>query len=241
MNLQIFVCFHKKIIHELYQIRVDETEKYLTFYGVKDRDSNIDSKVIYEYELPVFNPVLQKNLYNEGSCIYHVYKNELYKPFDYIGFCQYDMVFSNNIFQNIETKLVTNKFTNTIFYFDFFKWAFIGGQTTIIKDYPHIPSGLNNYNKFFGTSFTTDILIANKMIICNTFVVPKPMFQKLMSWLIQYFNDEINKHHVCEDGFISFNPGHMIEALTSMFFALEISEGAVYEKMDIIHDQSFKL
>jgi hypothetical protein len=66
------------------------------------------------------------------------------------------------------------------------------------------------------------------------------MYEKMMSWLIQYFNHDINKINTCNNG-INFNPGHMIEALTSMFLSLEISEGAVYEKIQLEHNHNFKI
>ena len=223
MNLQFFVCFHELILHENYKISDSDKEKYLTYYGVKDQIT--DEKTIYEYDLAIYDSNLQKNIYNEGSCIYHVYKNNLYDKYDYIGFCQYDMIFKEDIFKNIEERIVKN--SNTIFYLDFFNWAFLGGQTVIVKDYYNVPAALNNYNIFFNKNYTIDQLLSNKMIICNTFLIPKKMYEKMMSWLLQYFMDDIQILYTCENGH-EFNPGHIIEALTSMFLSLEINEGAEY-------------
>jgi len=238
MNIQLFICFHKKIFPDIYKISSIENEKYLTFYGVKDKDLEINKNVIYEYDLTHYNAILQENKYNEGSCIYHIYKNNLYNKYDYIGFCQYDMIFPDYFFKNIESKILKNN--NAIFYLDFFEWAFLGGQTAIIKDYYNIPAGLKSYNKFFNTNYTTNNLISNKMITCNTFLISKKMYEKMMSWLIHYFKDDINKVNVCENGH-HFNPGHVIEALTSMFLSLEINEGAVYERLNLTHDHDFKI
>jgi hypothetical protein len=240
MNLQFFVCFHKKIFHEIYKISTTEKKKYLTYYGVKDKETNTpdSANIIYEYELTNYNPVIQANVYNEGSCLYHVYTNNLYAKYDYIGFCQYDMIFHENVFKKIETTI--SKTDNIIYYLDFFPWAFLGGQTTIIKDYHHIPAGLKNYNAFFNKNYTAEQLVLNKMIICNTFLIPRKTYQKMMSWLIQYFRDDIRLKNTCESGYV-FDPGHMIEALTSMFLALEINEGGRYEKLEIEHHSRFKV
>lgn len=59
----------------------------------------------------------------------------------------------------------------------------------------------------------------------------------MMSWLIQYFRDDIKLNYTCTAGY-GFNPGHMIEALTSMFLSLEINEGGRYEKLDLDHQGS---
>jgi hypothetical protein len=239
MNLQFFVCFHKKIFDEIYKISEEENKNYLTFYGVKDKDLETDKNIIYEYELTNYNSTLQKNNYNEGSCIYHIYKNDLYNKYDYIGFCQYDMIFLENFFIKIEEKINSNNI-NIIFYLDFFKQSFLGGQTIITDNYSNIPSGLKSYNKFFNKNYTTKNLVSNKMIICNTFLISKKIYEKMMSWLIQYFRNDINKIYKSKDG-RNFNPGHMIEALTSMFLSLEISEGAIYEKLNLEHNHEFKI
>ncbi len=235
MNLQFYVCFHKRIFPELYKMHETE-KKYITYYGVKDKDKNIDGNVLYEYELPNYNPSLQRNNYNEATCIYHVYKNDLYKKYDYIGFCQYDMVFKKEIFKNIELKISNN----SIFYLGFFGWAFLGGQTAIIKDYYNVPAGLKNYNAFFNTNYTIENLITNRMIKYNTFLIPKRMYEKMMPWLLQYFVDDIHTNNVCERGY-TFNPGHMVEGLTAMFLALEICEGAKYEKIDLEHNHVYRI
>jgi len=44
MNIQLFICFHKQIIPNIYKISSIENEKYLTFYGVKDKDLEINKK-----------------------------------------------------------------------------------------------------------------------------------------------------------------------------------------------------
>jgi len=236
MSLQFFVCFHQKIFPEIYKISSKENKKYLTYYGVKNKDVSLNKNVIYEYELTHYNHKLQENKYNEGSCIYHIYKNDLHIKYDYIGFCQYDMIFPQSFFKNIKHKLSQN----TIFYLDFFQWAFLGGQIIIITNYDDLPAGLDNYNKFFGTNHKPDVLLKNKMITCNTFLIPTKMYVKMMSWLIQYYKDNINIQFICANQH-KFNPGHIIEALTSMFLALEICEGAVYEKLYLKHNHKYKI
>lgn len=234
MNIQFFICFHKKIHHEIYKV-TEEEKKYITLYGVREKDPLNLTNIIYEYELAQYNPTLQKNHYKEGSSIYHVYLNKLYTQYDYVGFGQYDMIFPESTFKSIEKNLSEH----TIFYIDFFRWAFVGGQTAITTDYYNVEGGLKNYNRFFKTNYTEEDLIRNRMIVCNTFLIPKKMFEKMMSWLIFYFVDDI--HHCMYDTTNNnkpFSPGHMIEALTGMFLALE---GARYVKLDIEHSDQHRL
>jgi hypothetical protein len=148
------------------------------------------------------------------------------------------MIFSETFFKNIEDTMSSNN--NIIFYMDFFELAFLGGQTTIIRDYHNIEAGIQSYNRFFNTNYTPENLIENRMIICNTFLIPKQMYEKMMSWLISYFKNDIDELYVSRKG-DKFNPGHMIEALTSMFLALEINEGATYSKLHLSHNHDFKV
>ena len=127
----------------------------------------------------------------------------------------------------------------TIFYYDFFPWAFLGGQTTITTDYPLFEAGLKNYNNFFETNFTEEQLVAVRMPYGNTFVIHYSIFEKMMDWMSQYFIKDIDRNMRDKNG-ESFNPGHMIEALTSMFLCLEVIQGAEYKKMSIHHEHAFK-
>jgi GR25 family glycosyltransferase involved in LPS biosynthesis len=239
ISMQFFVCFHKKIFHEIYEISEEEKNNNITFYGVKERDPVKKNNIIYECELEKYNPSFQKNIYNEGSSIYHVYINELYKKYDYVGFCQYDMIFHKSIFNDIKKQISQN--SNTIFYIDFFKWHFLGGQTSIIENYDNVTAGLVSYNKLFKTNYTVNELINNKMIVCNTFLIPNKMFEKMMSWLKDYFIENVNSNMHDTKNNIYFNPGHMIEALTSMFLSLEISQGAQYVKFNLEHNHKYKV
>ena len=61
-----------------------------------------------------------------------------------------------------------------------------------------------------------------------------------MEWMSRYFIHNIQSSMQAQDGIV-FNPGHMIEALTSMFLCLEVVQGAEYKKLSISHDQNLKL
>ena len=236
LSLKVFIVFHKAFFPENYLIH-EEHKNYLTFYAVKDeQETTMD--VIYEKYLPIYEPVWQQLCYNEGSALYHVYKNNIHRQSNFVGFFQYDMTVHNDCFDIVESSLKKNH--RTIFYYEFFPWAFLGGQTTITTDYSCLESGLKNYNKFFNTDFTEEQLVFFKMPICNTFVIHSSIFEKMMDWMSQYFIRNIQSSMQAQDGIV-FNPGHMIEALTSMFLCLEVVQGAEYKKLSISHDQNLKL
>ena len=94
--IQIFIVFHKYIFDECYKnIPQDILDKYFTFIAVNKNIQKIYSKkykVINEWELPIYDSTFQERGYNENSAIYHVYANNLHKPYKSIGFFQYDMV-----------------------------------------------------------------------------------------------------------------------------------------------------
>lgn len=237
LNMKVFVVFHKEFFPGIYYIN-DKDKKYLTFYGVKEeQETTMD--IIYEKDLPLYEPIWQKLQYNEASALYHIYKNGLHHNYDFIGLFQYDMKVFSNCFPLIEETFKYN--CRTIFYLDFFQWAFLGGQTAITTDYSKFKGGLKNYNEFFNTNFTEEHLVAFKMPISNTFVVHVSIFEKMMKWMTQYYIEDIDTlMHDPVKGHC-FNPGHMIEALTSMFLSLEVMQGAEYKKLSLHHDHDYNV
>jgi hypothetical protein len=67
--------------------------------------------------------------------------------------------------------------------------------------------------------------------MCNTFVIDKSTFEKMMGWLMQYYRDDINVNRHPLIG----NAGQIPEALIGMFLSLEVLQGATYYKFDVEH------
>ena len=189
--------------------------------------------VIYEMDLPYYNPLLQKAVYNEGTAFYHIYKNNIHKDLDYIGFGQYDMKLFQHTIPNIRNILQTNK--DPIITFDFFpdikETGFLGGHNLIRADLNNLECALTSYNRMFQTNFDPLDVVQNRLLMCNTFVISTTLFDKMMSWLIQYFKNDVttNLHP-----FIG-NAGQIPEALIGMFLSLEVLQGSKYHKFDIEH------
>ena len=195
--------------------------------------------VIYEYGFQIYNPRWQYLKYNEASALYHIYRNKLFEKYDFIGLFQYDMEVLPDCFKDMEQSFAENP--NTIYIISFFRWFNIGGQVVIHQDFPpHFESGLKTYNKFFNTDYTITEVYRNRTASNNTFVISKNMFQKMMSWLEIYFINDIPSP-MYDDDDCSFNPGHMIEGLISMFLPLEVYQGAEFKYLKVIHNEISKI
>jgi hypothetical protein len=236
-KLTIYNVFHSKIFPELYSEMNEEDKQYITFYGVKTKE-NTEMNIIYENSLNVYNQSYQRNWYNEASALYHIYMNMLYKKSQFIGLCQYDMKFSNTTIPNILSDIDEK----TIYVYWFFPWWFLGGQKIIVKNLNVFKCGLKSYNDFFNTNYTEETVIKNRMITCNTFVISSKLFEKMMSWMIQYYvNDELEQSYFEHESNCTYNAGNIIEALVGMFFALEVEQGYKYGDFSVAHDTPERL
>jgi GR25 family glycosyltransferase involved in LPS biosynthesis/tetratricopeptide (TPR) repeat protein len=232
-SISIFVVFHNALFDHLYSEMSESDKTSIVTYGVKTRVPS-PFKTIYEADLPEYNPRLQKDVYNEGSAFYHIYKNRLYKDGDYIGFGQYDMKIKSNTLTDIRKTINSSK-SPCIFVMDYFpdikKTGFLGCHNLIKSDLNALESGLTTYNRAFNTSYTPNDVIQNRLIMCNTFVIHRAIFEKMMSWLMQYYRDDINVNRHPLIG----NAGQIPEALIGMFLSLEVLQGATYYKFDVEH------
>jgi hypothetical protein len=233
VSIKLFVVFHNLIFDELYTEMSKIDKESVTLYGVKNRQDS-EFKTIYEADLPIYNPKLQADVYNEGSAFYHIYKNNLYNDCDYIGFGQYDMKIHADTFSSIRSTINSSN-SPCIFIMDYFPdikiSGFLGCHNLIKSDLNGLESGLKTYNRIFNKNYTAEDVIQNRLIMCNTFVIHRKTFEKLMSWLIQYYRDDINVNRHPLIG----NAGQIPEALIGMFLSLEVLEGAKYQKFNVEH------
>ena len=232
VNLQIYLVFHKAVFEQLYDEVEEEDKKCLTLYGVqKEVDTSLNT--LYEKDLPIYRPILQELVYNEGSAFYHLYQNGIHKELDYIGFGQYDMKLFKQTIPNLRNIIKKDK--NPIIVMDYFpdikKTGFLGCHNLIRADLHHLECGLTTYNRMFDAHFTIQDVVQNRLIMCNTFVISSALFDRMMSWLIRYYRDDVNLNRHPLIG----NAGEIPEALIGMFLSLEVFKGATYYKFDIEH------
>ena len=98
MNFQIFVIFHRQTFQECYAKLPREQLDYLTFVAANPdlpKEYPPGVKILREWELPFYDPRYQREGYCENSVLFHLTRNGLLQQYDYVGFCQYDMVLSD--------------------------------------------------------------------------------------------------------------------------------------------------
>jgi hypothetical protein len=183
--VQFFVVFHKKLFDECYaDIPDDILTKYFTFVAVNETIPKTYTpnkyKVINEWELPNYDSTFQARGYNENSVLYHIYANNLHKPYKYIGFFQYDMVIKmsnvTSILNGIETH-PPSCFTisvNDFVYCSYLSWNEPETLEFIIDD----------YEMFFKKKF-------NRLTgypLFNSYVIPIENYENIMTWVTQLYD-----------------------------------------------------
>ena len=197
---KIFVTFFTKLYDDHYTI--DKTLDLQNFSFVKVNDeyelelnTELGYNIFVEHDFKIYDPALQQKGYHENSVLYHLYKNEDYKEYDYIGFIEYDHVLSKNFCKTIQTELDKTE-DDLIFAFQKFSFAQIWDQGILLN--PHRPQKLegnhnskwncirvilNDYNKFFGTEYTLDDLKGKDCFpICHAALMPVKTFEKIMKF-----------------------------------------------------------
>jgi hypothetical protein len=235
----------------------EDNKRNLVFYGVNEKCvHNTSITTLYEEDLNIYNPLLQKRRFNEGSCIYHVYKNNLFENASYIGFFQYDMKFSNDFFNIINNKINDNTKSYIFASFTALKDSvdkLDGSLQFMITPISKIGSALDSYNNFFGTSYTIENVKQNYFVMCNTYVIPVYLYKKMMTWLENFFDSDINQKELEEKYFKNpgyliegspeniINPGHLLEAFTAMFLSLELYQGMEIVYIPLEHVREYKI
>lgn len=245
-KVQIYSIWHKAIYDELYtDVPVEELQN-IVMYGVNEEYEKVYTpnkyNVMLEYELPIYNPLLQKHNYCQTTCMWHLWKNKesTYKrpghELDWIGFMQYDMKPDANMFEDIRHKIREAGRGQLIFHeqtehiLQSIQWA--SGLAL-----PYENSALQHYNRFFGTNYNTYDFIHNPRIqtvpIVHTFVISVPMFEKMMAWIESYM-DTLESMYPAYPS--NKSQCELLERCHGMFLALECAnEETVLHPMKVKH------
>ena len=217
------------IFHREFFLRDDNSD--FIFFGVNEaycKKNKKENNVIYEYELEIYNPFLQKRGYMETSAYLHVYWNKLYENNDMVGFSQYDMIHYSK-YDNLNT--------DTIYILP------IGGYIVENGIWSHIMYSniinlnffIESYNKFFGKTYTIKELEGIQLSLLQTNIYPVKIYEKLCAWL-EILVEEIYPWSNVPPYQTHFGSiGGYTERGLAIFNAFQIYEGCNYEILTIKH------
>jgi hypothetical protein len=199
---KIYVTFFKKLYDEHYTIDSSLNLNNFTFVKVNEEydielNNTVEYDILFEHDFSIYNADLQKKGYHENSVLYHLYKNNTYKHYDYIGFIEYDHVLTDGFCDIIQKTLDKTK-EDLIFSFQTFNFSQLWEQGILMNPYkPKRQEGnprskwncikviLDDYNKFFDTRYTLkDLNQKNCFPICHAVLMPSNIFNKIMKFHI---------------------------------------------------------
>jgi len=155
----------------------------------------------------------------------HVFKNNLHKQVDYIGFCQYDMKLAKDAVKKIEDckeRTIFHELTCSV--------------REALRNYTGIQHIIDHYNAFFNKSITMHDVLSCKLPfpLVNTFAVPSDMFDKMMTWVCSYIPTIMPPHPYP----FNHSRGELFERVHGLFLMLEAAqspEPIPYVRLDIYH------
>lgn len=249
MLFKLYVIWHNKLFDSMYENLDQDTLNKLIMYGVNDKYSkkynkSMNYNILYEYNLPKYIPNWQLHGYCQTSCMYHLFINKMYNENEYIGFLQYDMKPSNNMFSHID-ETITNNSGKQIIFTLLCKPASDICKKTKGLCLPYEYSILKHYNNFFKTKFTYPDIAENSrsiMPLLHTFIISGSMFLKMMSWIATL----LPWLDMCYVHITDMSQAEFSERIFALFLCLEIisNEDVILETIKInhvwpmIHDQT---
>lgn len=198
---KIFVTTFKKLFDEHYTSDSSFDMENFTFVKVNDEyplelDGNrLDYDILFEHDFRIFDADLQRKGYHENSVLYHIYKNNVHKEYDYIGFIEYDHVLSDQFTANVRRMIDTAE-RDLLFAFNKFSFQQLWEQGILMDPRRHLketgdPSSpwnclnviLDDYNRFHGSAFRMqDLARKNCFPTCHCFMMPSGRFDKIMNF-----------------------------------------------------------
>lgn len=206
------------------------------------------ANIIKEYELDQYEAFYQGKTFNEGSAIIHIYTNKLHAGCDYVGVGQYDMTISDETISHLETCIQHGiDIMGTQELYSQLNPRLLNEEYLRIFPYYGFPMRfvVDHFCRFFQISRGTfEAEIEKKyrqgrcMVLCNTFVVRKSLFDELAAWLLD-FSKTLYDHTMSEPSH-NKHAGHMgglIERCVALFFLYRVPENQPIEAIHVNHIQ----
>lgn len=195
MKWKIFIITHGPIIDDYYKNDSSFHVENYTFINVSDDYIKHDKfDIINKNEIE--NYIHLGKWYAEGEALYNVFKNNMYKEFDYVGFVHWDYellsenkFFGYEISSAIEVLITANeKFIS----FSTYSFAEDYAQNIMMdKIFPNTLTGngincwdeiIKDYNSFFISDIDLNLMMTKRINLCSAFLCKKDIFQELMKF-----------------------------------------------------------
>ena len=238
-NLKVFIVFHQIVDEDILftKYSIEYVKNTFAYYCVNEviEKYEIPKKyglpIIYEYELPNYNPFLQLRAYMETSAYLHIYNNNLHKNLDFVGICQYDML-------HVEEYYSLQK--NIIYVLDSGEQIAKNGvwNKKMFPGIRNIDFLMESYNRFFGKNYKVSDLNDIVLSLWQANIYPTPIFEKLCSWLTLLVEEvypwSVEPPYETHWGVM----GGYTERAIAIFNAIEIVENnKIYDRFDVIHTE----
>ena len=222
MEFKIYVVFHKYIIDNCYTKDTSFDMKYYDFIKCNELfeaqyNKSLGYNILYENNFNIYNPKLQdlNKPYMAISAIYHIYKNELYKNLNYIGFIEYDLSLevdpktinrnphNNEIQKQKNIKKITEHIKNIVTENERiiivlsarnrFRVFYEEANNMLINGQNLFNIILEHFNKFYNTNHCfKDIWDANPLIgDQQSFLADKKSFETIMGFLSYLIENKV--------------------------------------------------
>lgn len=238
-NLKVFIVFHQIVDEDVLFTKYspEYVKNTFAYYCVNEviEKYEIPKKyglpIIYEYELPNYNPFLQLRSYMETSAYLHIYNNNLHKNLDFVGICQYDML-------HVEEYYSLQK--NIIYVLDSGEQIAKNGvwNKKMFPGLRNIDFLMESYNRFFGKNYNVSDLNDIVLSLWQANIYPTPIFEKLCSWLTLLVEEvypwSVEPPYETHWGVM----GGYTERAIAIFNAIEILENnKIYDRFDVLHTE----
>jgi hypothetical protein len=268
-KIKIFIVFHKVLDERLnlqifspkelsewfspYAVNAQIMPKH--FINLRGEKINLDHhlELIQEYQLPLYDPELQRRGFMETSCYVHLLTNRIYDNYDYIGVCQYDMGWTNRSAQIIRKIAKSNTLLQrwllkiqkpSIYCQVAARKCGVGSQFHPMAsaskfDWAYL---MKSYNHYFGTQFRLEDIRNSKLTLWQTYVLPKAYFIELAGWLKVLCNEVYPWANQLPFETHWGVLGGLTERAEALFMALREQCGEVrLKKLYLEHDEAIPL
>jgi uncharacterized short protein YbdD (DUF466 family) len=233
--MYLYNVWHHRLFDELLEDLSEEDKKAIVCFGVnefyaKEFNPEFGYNIMYEYDLPLYESIWQRQGYCQTTCMYHVYNNRdsLIKQastqsssMNYIGFMQYDMKVDKDAFAYWENRITSMGEGSRIIFHE----LTIPTYSAFSQDRALETHTLKHYNSFFGTNLTVQEITTHpkcqRIPVVHTFIIPIDMFNKMMSWMTVYMRYvEENKEKTGDYPF-HMSQAEFFERVHGIFLAIE--------------------